>query len=116
MRRYVMGLVALSVLWGIAGCNQHDRKEGRVTNDDQALDHGGGGGDPGSGVGGGDPGRGVGVGGGSSAPSGCFDPNDPAVQYAAESPEACALIDFGCGPDQAMFSNACGCGCIDADP
>jgi hypothetical protein len=113
MRSYAVGLIAISALWGIAGCNQHDPKD-RVTKDEQALDHGGGGGDPGRGVGGADPGHGAG--GGSSAPPGCFDPNDPAVQYVAQSPEACALIDYGCGPDQAMFSNTCGCGCIDADP
>lgn len=46
----------------------------------------------------------------------CPDPNDPKVHYVNGSdsnPAACLNILFGCEPDQTLFSNDCGCGCID---
>jgi hypothetical protein len=40
---------------------------------------------------------------------------DPAAEwyrnYVGNSPEQCAVIDFGCFESAAYFDNACGCGC-----
>lgn len=47
----------------------------------------------------------------------CPDPNDPKVHYVAnsnENPAACLVTLFTCDPGQELFSNACGCGCVDA--
>ena len=47
------------------------------------------------------------------------DPNDPTVHYILDSdqdPSVCYPILFGCDIDQGLFSNECGCGCIDLDP
>jgi hypothetical protein len=43
----------------------------------------------------------------------CQDPLDPMVHYIGTSPEVCQLIDFDCLDDQTMFSDPCGCGCLD---
>jgi hypothetical protein len=50
-------------------------------------------------------------------PASCPDPNDAKVHYvngSAGNPAACLNILFGCDTDQSLFSNDCGCGCIDA--
>jgi len=51
-------------------------------------------------------------------PSGpvCPDPSDPNVHYilgSHDDPSVCFAILFSCDPGQTLFSNACGCGCID---
>lgn len=49
-------------------------------------------------------------------PDACPDPNDPKVHYIADSdrdPSVCAGIRFRCTDSQTLFSNECGCGCID---
>jgi hypothetical protein len=47
---------------------------------------------------------------------GCPDPSDPKVHYignSATSPLICTVILFSCEDDQTLFSDECGCGCID---
>ncbi len=51
----------------------------------------------------------------------CPDPSDPLVHYVGgsdENPNVCLAILFACEEGQALFSNECGCGCIDegSDP
>lgn len=46
----------------------------------------------------------------------CPDPNHPAVHYIADSdqnPAVCYAMLFTCDHDQELFSDECGCGCID---
>lgn len=43
----------------------------------------------------------------------CEDPALDSVDYVAESPEECAVIDYLCDEGQVGFSNECGCGCKD---
>ena len=52
-------------------------------------------------------------GGGGGGPTGCLDPNDPAVHYQSDDPEVCKQIVLMCDDRQFGFDNACGCGCID---
>ncbi|MBX3276339.1 MAG: hypothetical protein KF729_39160 [Sandaracinaceae bacterium] len=53
-------------------------------------------------------------------PRECPDPTDPRVHYhgtSAEDPSLCARVDWGaCAEGQTLFSDACGCGCIDDAP
>ena len=46
-------------------------------------------------------------------PDACPDPEDPAVHYLHEDPLKCLPILFGCEEGQELFSDECGCGCID---
>lgn len=49
-------------------------------------------------------------------PMECPDPDDPAVHYIGDShenPALCGVITFGCEEDQTLFTDECGCGCID---
>jgi len=46
-------------------------------------------------------------------PNACPDPEDPAVHYLHEDPLECLPILFGCEEGQELFSDECGCGCID---
>lgn len=46
----------------------------------------------------------------------CPDPSDPNVHYALnsnESPRVCLAAFIRCEDDQELFTNSCGCGCID---
>lgn len=43
----------------------------------------------------------------------CPDPADPKVHYVDTDPMKCAAIVFACEPNQTLFTDACGCGCID---
>lgn len=43
----------------------------------------------------------------------CPDPSDPAVHYISTDFLHCAAIFFQCQEGQELFSEACGCGCID---
>ena len=46
----------------------------------------------------------------------CPDPADPAVHYVGGSdtdPTVCAKIRFSCEEGQTLFSDECGCGCVD---
>jgi hypothetical protein len=43
----------------------------------------------------------------------CPDPNDPAVHYSSDDPNACDSVTLDCTVEQNGFDNACGCGCID---
>lgn len=46
----------------------------------------------------------------------CPDPNDPSVHYIGDSdqdPSICLVVLFACDENQTLFTNECGCGCID---
>lgn len=45
----------------------------------------------------------------------CPDPSDPRVRYiegTREDPRRCETIRFACEPGEALFTDACGCGCV----
>ena len=49
------------------------------------------------------------------APDGCPDPGDARVRYiegTRQDPARCQTIRFACEPNEAAFSDDCGCGCI----
>ena len=45
--------------------------------------------------------------------AGVPDPADSSVHYVSEDPGPCMVILFGCEEGQTLFSDQCGCGCID---
>jgi hypothetical protein len=47
---------------------------------------------------------------------GCPDPADPKVDYKTYDPDVCAVIRYTCEDGWSMFSDECGCGCIDDGP
>jgi len=42
-------------------------------------------------------------------------PSGPGVHYVSHNPKVCATIRFFCAENQVLFSNECGCGCIDIE-
>lgn len=42
----------------------------------------------------------------------CLDPEDPAVNYVSDDPDGC--FELNCGPNASVFTNDCGCGCLEA--
>ncbi len=46
----------------------------------------------------------------------CRDAADPAVHHVTQDPSVCQVIRYTCAPGQEMFSDACGCGCVDPEP
>jgi hypothetical protein len=45
----------------------------------------------------------------------CPDPEAPEVSYVSQDPAVCARVLFMCVEGRIPFSNACGCGCMQAD-
>ena len=50
-----------------------------------------------------------------SAPADCPDPDDALVHYTSKDVGFCTGKDtvLKCGPNQKLFNDKCGCGCID---
>jgi len=47
----------------------------------------------------------------------CYDSDDPKVHYVGNSAEECAVIDYDCtDPFSEIFTDDCGCGCLDICP
>lgn len=45
----------------------------------------------------------------------CPDPQAPGVSYVSQDPAVCARVLFICDAGETLFSNACGCGCVETD-
>lgn len=56
--------------------------------------------------------------GGAATETECPERDDPSVHYVnpEADPEVCLAMFFSCNEDQTLFSNECGCGCIDQEP